>query len=52
LLLAIKNNKLTNKFKSRLITCETINYFSEELLNEIWEEVYQNTDVRSALNYF
>jgi hypothetical protein len=28
------NNKSRNKFKSRLITCETINYFSEQLSNE------------------
>jgi hypothetical protein len=46
------NNKLRNKFKSRLITCETINYFSEQLSNEIWEEVYHNTDVNGAFNYF
>jgi hypothetical protein len=46
------NNKLRNKFKSRLITCETINYFSEKLLNETWKEVYHNTDVSSAFKYF
>jgi hypothetical protein len=46
------NNKLRNKFKSRIITCETINYFSEQLSNETWEEVYHNTDVNSAFNTF
>jgi hypothetical protein len=46
------NNKLRNKFKSRLITCEPINYFSEQLSNETWEEVYHNTYVNSAFNYF
>jgi hypothetical protein len=46
------NNKSRNKFKSRLITCETINYFSEQLSNETWEEVYHNTDVNSAFNKF
>lgn len=45
-------NKLRNKFKSRLVTCETINYFSEQLSNETWEEVYHNTDVNSAFNKF
>jgi hypothetical protein len=45
-------NKQRNKFKSRLITCETINYFSEQLSNETWEEIYHNTDVNSAFNYF
>jgi hypothetical protein len=37
------NNKLRNKFNSRLITCETINYFSEQLSNETLEEVHHNT---------
>jgi hypothetical protein len=46
------NNKSRNKFKSRLITCETINYISEQLSNEAWEEAYHNTDVNSAFNYF
>jgi hypothetical protein len=46
------NNKLRNKFKSRLITCESIYYFSAHLSNEIWAEVYHNTDVNSAFNKF
>jgi hypothetical protein len=46
------NNKLRNKFKSRLITCGTINYFSKQVSNEIWEEYYHNTDVNSAFNKF
>jgi hypothetical protein len=45
------NTKLRNKFKFRLITCETINYFSEQLSNETWE-VYHNTDVNSTFNEF
>jgi hypothetical protein len=46
------NNKARNKFKTRLIMDETINYFTEQLLNETWEELYHNTDVSSVFNYF
>jgi hypothetical protein len=46
------SSKLRNKFKSRLITCQNVNYFSEKLSNETWEEVYHNTDVNSAFNKF
>jgi hypothetical protein len=42
------NNKSRNKFKSRLTTTEPINYFSEQLSYETWNEVYHNTDVNSA----
>jgi hypothetical protein len=48
----INNNKVRNKSKTRLIMDETINYFTEQLLNETWEEVHHNTDVNSAFNYF
>jgi hypothetical protein len=46
------NNKLRNKFKSRLITSETINYFSDQLPKETWENIYHSTEVNSAFNYF
>lgn len=46
------NNKLKNKHKSRLITHETINYFSEQLSYKTWEEEYHNIYVNSAFNKF
>jgi hypothetical protein len=44
------NNKPRYKFKSRLMTSETINYFTKELSYGTWNEVYHNTDVKSAFN--
>jgi hypothetical protein len=32
------------------MTSETINYFSEQLSYETWNEVYHNTDVNSPFN--
>jgi hypothetical protein len=38
------NNKSISSYKSRLLTSETINYFTEQLSYEKWNEVYLNTD--------
>jgi hypothetical protein len=44
------NQRINSNF--RLMTSETINYFTEQLSYETWNEVYHNTDVNGAFNKF
>jgi hypothetical protein len=47
-----KKKIVLGKFKTRLITTDTINYFQELLLKEIWEEIHREHDINEAYNAF
>jgi len=43
---------MLGKFKIRLFTADTINYFQELLLKETWEVIYQEHDFNEVFNNF
>ena len=47
-----KKKIMSGKFKTRLITTDTINYFQELLLKETWEEIYREHDINETYNAF
>ena len=41
---------MSGKFKARLFTTDTFNYFQELLLKETWEVIYQEHDINEIFN--
>jgi hypothetical protein len=46
------NDKFKNKFKSRLVTKDTLSYFQELLPEETWDCIYSNNDISGIFNDF
>jgi hypothetical protein len=44
--------KHKNTHKVRLIVRETVNYFQEQLSQELWGDVFSTNDVNSSFNKF
>jgi len=48
----IKKKKLLCKYKTRLLTTDTIGHFQKLLQEETWETIYQEHDINNIFNTF